>query len=105
MASSGFPPEDPRAWGHYTRCCACINFSSKYGFVLTPKDREMLDAEPWCAICGTQESLAIDHCHKTNRIRGYLCEGHNQSIGKFGDDPTLLLFAIHYLIPPDEITD
>ena len=99
------PLWDPRAWCHYSQCDSCCNFNKRHGFRLTYEDRAFLNAAPWCALCGTQEDLHIDHCHKTNRIRGYLCEGHNQAIGKFGDDPTLLLFAIHYLIPPDEITN
>jgi len=65
----------------------------------------MLDVSPWCAICGTQEDLHIDHCHTTNRIRGYLCSYHNKAIGLLQEDITLFHMAIDYLTPPDETTN
>lgn len=39
-----------------------------------------------CAICGKhsaefKKSLHVDHCHKTNKIRGLLCPGCNISLG------------------------
>ncbi len=53
-----------------------------------------------CAICGKQEKnrrLAVDHCHKTGKIRGLLCALCNTAIGKFNDDVNLLTKAIKYL--------
>lgn len=59
-----------------------------------------------CAICGREESaryrgrvklLAVDHCHRTNKIRGLLCQSCNVIIGTSGDDPLLLLQAIGYI--------
>ena len=41
--------------------------------------------------------LAVDHCHKTGKIRGLLCGGCNTSIGSFEDNPELLKNAIKYL--------
>lgn len=39
-----------------------------------------------CKICGRHQSefkvrLHIDHCHRTNRIRGLLCGPCNQALG------------------------
>ena len=63
--------------------------------------QSMLAVVPGCAICGklpTQNRrLAIDHDHKTGRVRGLLCWDCNGSIGKFRDDAGLLQSAIDYL--------
>jgi hypothetical protein len=53
-----------------------------------------------CAICKlpcTRE-LAVDHCHKTGVVRGLLCAGCNTALGKFHDDPKMLLRAAKYLL-------
>lgn len=54
-----------------------------------------------CAICkkecSTGRSLAVDHCHSTNVIRGLLCSNCNVGLGKFKDDIDLLKGAIKYL--------
>lgn len=52
-----------------------------------------------CAICGTKPEayLAIDHCHKTNRIRGLLCRKCNSAIGLFDDNPLRIQRALDYL--------
>lgn len=55
-----------------------------------------------CAICGTpqsniKKSLAVDHDHKTGRIRGLLCSNCNVAIGLFKDDLEVLQKAIIYL--------
>lgn len=63
-----------------------------------------------CAICGginrsTGRALAVDHDHKCcpsekscgGCVRGLLCDNCNHGIGKFRDDPALLLKAVEYL--------
>lgn len=39
----------------------------------------------------------LDHCHKTQIVRGVLCNECNQGLGKFKDDIDLLKKAIKYL--------
>lgn len=52
-----------------------------------------------CVICGNDgPKLSVDHCHKTNKIRGILCMNCNIGLGKFKDDPELLEFARIYLL-------
>lgn len=73
----------------------------KYGISADQYDA-MLDHQDFkCAICGSRESswgsLAIDHCHKTGKVRGLLCFNCNTSIGKLNDDPALLRRAAEYL--------
>ena len=54
-----------------------------------------------CEICGkaqTGKSLAVDHCHKTNKFRGLLCSNCNLGLGYFYDNLNLLDKAKEYLI-------
>lgn len=56
-----------------------------------------------CGICGAESGnskghrLHIDHNHRTNHIRGRLCNRCNRGIGSFEDNPDLLLAAARYL--------
>lgn len=61
-----------------------------------------------CAICDKQRtgvktkgkrenSLHVDHCHTTGKVRGILCNNCNAGIGHFKDSPELLKNAILYL--------
>lgn len=42
--------------------------------------------EPACQVCGSSENLCVDHCHKTQVVRGLLCRNCNTAIGMLGDD-------------------
>lgn len=51
-------------------------------------------------ICGepkTKKDLAVDHCHKTNVIRGLLCGRCNPALGYLQDSPDLARRAALYL--------
>lgn len=53
-----------------------------------------------CAICGCPpgtRKFAIDHDHKTDKIRGLLCFRCNIAVGFFRDDPDLMLCASRYI--------
>ncbi len=53
-----------------------------------------------CAICGeaeTKRRMSVDHCHRTGKVRGLLCQRCNTSLGGFKDNPALLKKAIKYL--------
>ena len=54
-----------------------------------------------CAICGKTEDsdrrLAIDHSHRTKKIRGILCNNCNNMLGRAYDSVTILRTAINYL--------
>jgi hypothetical protein len=76
------------------------------------KYEEMLAAQGGvCAICrqpekdieartGKVKALAVDHCHKTGRIRGLLCRACNHLLGLAQDDVELLATAYNYLVTP-----
>jgi hypothetical protein len=50
-----------------------------------------------CEICGLRSEVA-DHCHKTGRWRGPLCNLCNRGIGLFRDDPEVMRQAIVFLV-------
>ena len=54
-----------------------------------------------CWLCrkatGATKSLAVDHDHVTNEVRGRLCGPCNQFIGKLGDDPDAARRLVSYL--------
>ena len=67
--------------------------------------RAMLEGcEHRCPICRVPFNEAIrnlrpvvDHCHRTGRIRGLICNACNRSLSELLDDPTLLRAAARYL--------
>ena len=55
-----------------------------------------------CELCGgspvvKDKGFAVDHCHKTGKIRALLCRGCNVGIGNLKDDPELLEKAAAYI--------
>jgi hypothetical protein len=89
-----------------------LYYRRTYGISADDVD-EMLDAQNGrCAICGEKApdrlaSMHLDHDHEHGQLRGLLCLSCNQGLGKFRDDPTVLLRAIVYLrqrrIPAPEL--
>lgn len=83
---------------------------SKTGLVFSKEDYILLlnKQNNLCAICDKPESivnnhngkikrLAIDHDHKTGKVRGLLCQKCNTSIGAFNESIEALERAILYL--------
>lgn len=73
-----------------------------------PEMAAMLEAQDYrCAICrreisfspgrGTARNAHLDHCHRTNRVRGWLCSPCNRALGMIRDDPAVLRAAADYL--------
>jgi hypothetical protein len=55
-----------------------------------------------CAICLTPQAklarkLHVDHCHKTDKVRGLLCESCNMGLGLFHENEFRMAKAIDYL--------
>lgn len=81
----------------------------KFGLAVEEYDEMLRDQNGGCAICQkpclTGRSLAVDHCHTTNKIRGLLCHNCNVGMGKLKDDPALLMAAASYLLKNAAIDD
>ena len=79
---------------------------SKYGLSLDDYDRIFSNQSGCCCICnkperatvyGVVKRLAVDHCHKTGKIRGLLCNSCNALLAKINDNVDWLEAAITYL--------
>jgi len=43
------------------------------------------------------QALSVDHCHKTGKYRGLLCNRHNRLLGLAQDNSSILRAAADYL--------
>lgn len=77
------------------------NSLKKYGITLNQFEKLKLKQNGKCAICETELNHAlkthVDHCHKTNVVRGILCNLCNPGLGMFKDSTEILKCAILYL--------
>ena len=90
---------------HIARLNRKSRLKKEYG--LSIEEYELLLKQQFgeCAICrsktGTRKTktrtLAVDHDHKTGKVRGLLCQPCNTVLGMFNDNPTLFKRAIKYL--------
>lgn len=74
----------------------------KYGITAAEFDQMLAAQGGGCAICETDvnpdsRSLAVDHCHKTGKVRGILCGRCNKALGLLRDDVLLFEKAVTYL--------
>lgn len=105
-----------------SRCRECLNRRrsecslrenlKRYG-ITVHRYEEMLAAQNGgCTICGkrnvrhshgtNRQPLVFDHCHKTGRFRGLLCQRCNRAIGLFGDSVETIEAALTYLRIPQQ---
>jgi hypothetical protein len=112
--------EDPEKWEEIFKK-AHKTFRDKYGsqwslkkvcyergITLEDYQKMLKKQDDKCIICFQPETrisgrtnmpmrLVIDHCHKTNKVRGLLCHSCNTAIGKFRDDPCVIVRAARYV--------
>lgn len=95
-------PVQKELWKEYGRRS---RLKKHYGITADAYDQMVIDQKSSCAICGSTEvggrgegtRLAVDHDHETNQVRGLLCVSCNNGLGRFKDNPELLLKAAAYL--------
>lgn len=76
------------------------NYLRLYGITLEKYDNLATSQNNCCAICGKAESnkkLAVDHCHKTGKVRKLLCSDCNVTLGKVKENINILESMIAYL--------
>ncbi len=73
----------------------------KYGMSMEEYNELLKKQKNRCAICGSvfenQFHTHVDHDHKTDRIRGFLCNMCNQALGYFKENTYILVKAIKFL--------
>lgn len=75
---------------------------TKYGMTISQYETLFNFQKGCCAICSRHKdnfkyNLAVDHDHKTGKIRQLLCPSCNTGLGNFKDSEELLLNAVKYL--------
>ena len=86
------------------------HYKRKYGLTKEQVDQMHEDRNFKCDICnGSQQprqvgktgffsdKLAVDHCHKTGKVRGLLCNVCNTFLGAVKDDIKILKTMINYI--------
>jgi hypothetical protein len=77
------------------------HLKTKHGITLAQYQLLVREQDGKCAICGETDingkRLAVDHDHKTGKIRGLLCTKHNTALGLLGDDLAGVKRAYDYL--------
>lgn len=97
-------------WYHKNPDRAKSQRLKKYGIDLEGYNKLREEQDYRCAICSVHEkdaeqgraktpetALHVDHCHKTNKIRGLLCMNCNNLLGKAKDSCLTLAKAMLYL--------
>lgn len=73
---------------------------NKYGCTHKELLQMLTEQGNGCAACHapiTEETLHVDHCHSTGRIRGLLCRACNLSLGQGHDDLQRMRSLVVYL--------
>jgi hypothetical protein len=78
------------------------NLKYWYKITLVEYNQMLVKQNNKCAGCLTdkaelKQALAVDHDHKTGKIRGLLCTKCNRALGFCNDNPNTLLKLIEYL--------
>lgn len=73
-----------------------------HGISLKEYEEKLKKQDYKCSICKTTLKLEgwgthLDHCHKTNKLRAFLCTNCNRGLGHFKDCTEFLENAINYL--------
>lgn len=83
--------------------CKSADIKRKFGITLIDFESMITAQQGECLICGVEfwslniRDVAIDHDHKTGKIRGILCRKCNTGIGMFNDDLKVVKKAVAYL--------
>ena len=77
------------------------NYKKRYGLTVEQKQAMIDGQDGKCAICKsdleTTHNVCVDHCPKTNIVRGILCRKCNLGIGHLNDSTEILKSAVKYL--------
>jgi Recombination endonuclease VII len=69
----------------------------KYGLSARDYDEMVAQQGSRCAVCGREQELVVDHCHRSGVVRALLCDPCNRGLGFFAEEPERMEAAIRYL--------
>lgn len=69
----------------------------QYGLTIEDYNTLFEEQNGRCKICSKELKLCVDHCHKSSKVRGLLCNSCNVGLGCFEDNIERLEIAIKYL--------
>lgn len=83
------------------------NLKRKFNMSIEQYEARLANQGGKCATCSKSRSsngkaLAVDHCHKTGKIRGLLCNECNTALGLLKEDILILQALTLYLIKNGE---
>jgi len=99
-----------------SRCKSCLAFGNKFSKIkrqygISKEDFiKILELQQGkCKICSIimetfsfknniANTLCIDHCHYSGKVRGFICNNCNRALGLFKDDESILLNAYNYIV-------
>jgi len=79
------------------------SLKNKFGLTIEDYEKLLKQQSGKCALCGKDKGnsngirLAVDHDHKTGKIRGLLCWSCNAGLGLLGDNIVSMKRVIDYL--------
>jgi len=83
------------------KCWRDSKLKKKYNITEAQYQEMKLEQNNKCGICkeelGFGHLSAIDHCHKTGKVRALLCRNCNLGLGHFKDSIDVLKSALKYL--------
>jgi len=77
-----------------------------YGLTQEEYEQMLMKQKGVCAICNKPQHtkrkgkllpLFVDHCHKTGKVRGLLCNACNRMLGHADDNTSVMMAGIKYL--------
>ena len=88
----------------HTKSLRNARYKYRYGITLDDYERMFTEQGGVCKICRSSDTgrkqsahFAVDHCHKTGKIRGLLCLKCNKGLSDFDENFEIFDAAIKYL--------
>lgn len=110
----GLNPEKVKAWdtqkyrkqyaknpSRFWKRARKAHYKKQYGLTIEEYDTMMRKSGLKCKLCRLPFSAvrkkAMDHCHKTEKVRGVICRSCNAAMGLARDNPKTLLRMVAWL--------
>ncbi len=81
-----------------------LYYTRKYNFSIEEAEAFLENRLGICEICKENSLLVVDHNHKTNKVRGFICSHCNSAIGYIRENikicKNIILYLEKYNAPP-----